>query len=73
MELNIFKKEKFEIKNIEFIDETDKVDIPKTNLKYKGIEILIGADKEESLKHIEKDWISIIFENNIVTVIACIS
>ncbi len=53
---NILKKEKFEIKNIEFIDETDIIDIPKTNLKYNDIEILISANKEESLKHIENDY-----------------
>lgn len=53
---NIFKKEKFEIKNIEFVDESNKFDIPKTNLKYNNIDILIGANKEESLKHIEKDY-----------------
>ena len=54
--LNIFKKEKFEIKNIEFIDETNKINIPKTNLKYNNIDILISANNEESLKHIEKDY-----------------
>lgn len=53
---DIFKKQKFEIKNIEFIDETNQLDIPKTNLKYNDIEIMIGANKEESLKHIESDY-----------------
>ena len=53
---NIIKKKKFKIKNIEYIDETNKIDIPKTNLKYNNIEILIGANKEESLKHIKKDY-----------------
>lgn len=56
MELNIFKKEKFEIKNLEFIDESNKINIPQTNLKYNNIDILISANNEESLKHIEKDY-----------------
>lgn len=49
-------KKKFVVKNIEFIDETEQFDIPKTNLKYNDIDILIGANKNESLKHIEKDY-----------------
>lgn len=56
MGLNIFKKEKFEIKNLEFIDESNKINIPQTNLKYNNIDILISANNEESLKHIEKDY-----------------
>lgn len=56
MRLNIFKKEKFEIKNLEFIDESNKINIPQTNLKYNNIDILISANNEESLKHIEKDY-----------------
>ena len=53
---DLLKKEKFIVKNIEFIDETEQFDIPKTNLKYNDIDILIGANKNESLKHIEKDY-----------------
>ncbi len=49
-------KPKFEIKNIEFIDESEKVEIPKTNLKYRDNEILISGNKEDSLKHIEEDY-----------------
>ena len=53
---NIFKNKKFEVKSIEYIDESDQLVIPKTNLKYKDIEIMIGSNKEESLKHIEEDF-----------------
>ena len=54
--LDIFKKKEFKIKNIEFIDESHLVSIPKTNLKYKNIEIKIGSNSEESLKHINEDF-----------------
>lgn len=54
--LDLFKKEEFKIKNIEFIDETDSNEIPKTNIKYNNIEILISSNKEESLKHVEADF-----------------
>lgn len=53
---DLFKNKKFELKSIEYIDESDQIVIPKTNLKYNGIEIMIGSNKEESLKHIEEDF-----------------
>lgn len=46
----------FKIKKIEFIDESDLVDNPKSNLKYNDIEISIGSNSEESLEHIQKDY-----------------
>ena len=48
--------EKFVIKNIEFIDESEKSAVPKTNLNYNGIEINIAANREESLKHVKEDY-----------------
>lgn len=53
---NFFKKSKFEIKNIEFIDESHLINIPKTNLKYNNIEIIISSNSGESLKHIKEDY-----------------
>ena len=52
----IDRKKKFEIKKIEFIDESDLVKIPKTKLKYNNIEIIISSNSEESLKHVKEDY-----------------
>lgn len=51
--LNLFKTKKFELKNIEFIDESDLVKIPKTNLSYNNIEVVIGSNKDESIKYLK--------------------
>ena len=51
-----FKKQEFKIKNIEFVNESDLKKKKKIDLKYNNVDILIGANKEESLKHIEKDY-----------------
>ena len=51
-----FLNKKFKIKNTEFIDESDLVTIPETNLKYNDIDIVIGSNKEDSLLHIKKDF-----------------
>ena len=53
---NMFKKEEFKAKKIEFINESNLIDISKTNLKYNNIEIIINSNKEESLKHIKEDY-----------------
>jgi len=50
------EKKRFEVKNIEFIDESNLTIIPETNLKYNDIEIKIGFDKNESMKHVESDF-----------------
>lgn len=50
------KKSEFKIRNIEFIDESHLINIPKTDLKYNGVEIVIGSNGEESLKHIKEDY-----------------
>lgn len=53
---NLLNKKEFKIKNIEFIDESNLITIPKSNLKYNDIEIIISANTEESLKHINNDY-----------------
>lgn len=53
---NLLNKRKFKINNIEFIDESHLIDIPKTNLKYNNIEIIISSNPEASLKHIKEDY-----------------
>lgn len=53
---DFFKEKEFKIKNIEFIDESHLINIPKTNLKYNDIEIMISSNGEESLKHIKEDY-----------------
>ena len=39
-----FKKQEFKIKNIEFINQSDLVKIPETNLKWNNIDILIQPE-----------------------------
>lgn len=51
-----FKKQEFKIKNIEYINQSDLVKIPKTNLKWNNIDILISSNNEESSKHIQNDY-----------------
>ena len=53
---NIFKKNKFKLKNIEYIDESNLTVIPKTNIIYNDIEIEIKSNRTESLKHINNDY-----------------
>lgn len=53
---NIFKKNKFKLKNIEYIDESNLTEIPKTNIIYNDIEIEIKSNRTESLKHINNDY-----------------
>lgn len=53
---DFFKEKEFKIKNIEFIDESHLINIPKTNLKYNDIEIIISSNGEESLKHVKEDY-----------------
>ena len=53
---DFFKRKKFKVKKIEFIDESHLVNIPKTELKFNGIEIEIGCNSEESLKNINEDY-----------------
>ena len=59
---DIFKKKEFIIKNIEFVDESDLVKIPKTKLKYNNIEIIISSNSEESIKHIQEDYATLMKE-----------
>lgn len=53
---NIFKKKEFKIRNIEFVDESYKFNIPKSNIKYNNIEIMISSNVEESLKHVKENF-----------------
>ncbi len=53
---NIFKKNKFKLKNIEYIDESNLIAIPMPNIIYNNIEINIESNRDESLKHIDKDF-----------------
>lgn len=53
---DFFKRKKFKIKKIEFIDESHLVNLPKTELKFNGIEIEIECNSEDSLKHINEDY-----------------
>ena len=46
----------FEIKNIEFVDESDLIIIPRTNLKWNDVDIVISFNREESLKYIKEDF-----------------
>lgn len=51
-----FKQTPFKVQHIELVDESDSVSIPKTNLKYQGVEIAISSNAEESLRHINPDY-----------------
>lgn len=46
----------FKIKNIEFIDESGLAAIPKSNLRYNNIDIVISSNSEESLEHVQQDF-----------------
>lgn len=66
----LFKKQEFKIKNIEFVDESHLIKIPETNLKYNDIEIIISSNADESLAHIQNDYRVLMnedFENLIKT------
>ena len=48
--------DKFVIKNIEFIDESNLVENIDLDLKYNGVDITIFSNREESLKHVKEDF-----------------